>query len=37
MIVEVIVPYTFRHRYAKASNSAGIPLPNIASDMGHTT
>ena len=37
MIDEVIVPYTFRHRYAKASYAAGIPLPNIAAAMGHTT
>jgi len=30
MIGEVLVPYTFRHRYAKASHAAGIPLTNIA-------
>jgi len=37
MIGEVLVPYTFRHRYAKASHAAGIPLTNIATAMGHTT
>ena len=37
MIEEVLVPYTFRHRYAKASHAAGIPLTNIAAAMGHTT
>ena len=37
MIDEVLVPYTFRHRYAKASHAAGIPLTNIASATGHTT
>ena len=37
MIGEVLVPYTFRHRYAKASHAAGIPLTNIAAAMGHTT
>ena len=37
MIGEVLVPYTFRHRYAKASHGDHIPLPNIAADMGHTT
>ena len=29
MIGEVLVLYTFRHRYAKASHAAGIPLINI--------
>ena len=33
---EVLVPYTFRHRYAKASHAAGFPLANIASAMGHS-
>ena len=37
MIEEVLVPYTFRHRYAKASHAAGIPLTNIAAAMGHIT
>ena len=37
MIGEVLVPYTFRHRYAKPSHAASIPLPNIAAAMGHTT
>ncbi len=38
-VSEVLVPYTFRHRYAKAShqkNDPVIPLANIASAMGHT-
>ena len=30
------VPYSFRHRYAKASHSKGFPLTNIAESMGHT-
>ena len=37
MIGEVLVLYTFKHRYAKASQSAGIPLPSIAAAMGHTS
>ena len=37
MITEVLVPYTFRHLYAKGSQSAGMPLTNIASPIGHTT
>ena len=37
MIGEVLIPYTFRHLYAKASHAAGIPLTNIAVAMGHTT
>ena len=36
MIGEVLVLYTFRHRYAKASHAAGIPLTKIAAVMGHT-
>ena len=36
MIGEVLVPYTFRHRYAKASHSAANPLTNITVAMGHT-
>ena len=35
-IGEVLVPYTFRHRYAKQSHSAGFPVSNIAAAMGHT-
>ena len=34
---EVLVPYTFRYRYAKSSHAAGIPLPKITTDFGHTT
>tara|TARA_B100000579_G_scaffold129727_1_gene104747 strand:- start:42 stop:236 length:195 start_codon:yes stop_codon:yes gene_type:complete len=37
MIGEVLVPYTFRHLYAKASHVAGIPLTTIAAAMDHTT
>ena len=37
MIGEVLVPYTFRHRYAKVSHAAGIPLTNISAGMSHTT
>ena len=37
MIGEVLVTYTLRHRYAKASHAAGITLPNIVAAMGHTT
>ncbi|MBW3042197.1 hypothetical protein CVO71_06000 [Prochlorococcus marinus str. XMU1408] len=36
MIGEVLVPYTFRHRYAKASHTAGIPLTNIVAAIGYT-
>ena len=36
MIVEVLVSYTFRHRYAKASHAAGIPITNISAVIGHT-
>ena len=35
-IGEVLVPYTFRHRYAKASHASGFPVSNIASAMGHS-
>ena len=34
---ELLVLYTFRHRYAKASHAAGIPLINITAAMGHTS
>ena len=37
MLAEVLVPYTFRHRYAKASHPAGIPSTNITAAMGQTT
>ena len=37
MITKVLVPYTFWHRYAKASHTAGIPLSNISAGIGHTT
>jgi integrase len=30
------VPYSFRHRYAKASHASGFPIANIAQAMGHT-
>jgi len=30
MIGEVLVPYTFRHRYAKTSHDGGIPLTKLA-------
>ena len=35
-IEQVLVPYTFRHRYAKASHAKGFPTKNIAEAMGHT-
>ena len=35
-INEVLVPYTFRHRYAKQSHAAGLPIKNIALAMGHS-
>jgi len=31
-----LVPYAFRHRYAKASHAAGLPVASIAAAMGHT-
>ena len=37
MIGEVLIPYTFRHRYANVSHVAGIPMPNIDTAMGHTS
>jgi len=37
MIREVLVPYTFRPRYAKASHDAGIPLNKISTAIGHAT
>ena len=30
------MPYTFRHRFAKASHAAGFPIANISQAMGHT-
>ena len=35
-IGEFLVPYTFRHRYAKASHASGFPVSNIAAAMGHS-
>ena len=35
-IGEVLVPYSFRHRYAKQSHAEGFPLANICKAMGHT-
>ena len=35
-IGEVLVPYTFRHRYAKQSHAAGFLVSNIPAAMGHT-
>ena len=37
MIGEVLVPYTFRYRYAKVTHAAEIPLTIIAAAIGHTT
>ena len=37
MIDDVLVPYTFRHRYAKSSHLHGIPLTNISAAKGLTT
>jgi integrase len=31
-----LVPYAFRHRYAKASHAAGLPVASTAAAMGHT-
>ncbi|KZR64538.1 Phage integrase family protein [Prochlorococcus sp. MIT 1303] len=33
---EQLTTYSFRHRYAKASHAAGLPVANIAEAMGHT-
>ncbi len=33
---EELVSRTFRHRYAKESHAAGIPVADIASAMGHS-
>jgi len=30
-----LVPYAFRHRYAKSSHAAGLPVASIAEAMGH--
>ena len=35
-IGEVLVPYSFRHRYAKQSHAQKFPLANICNAMGHT-
>ena len=37
MIGQMLVPYTFRHRYAKTFLIADSSLTNIAAAMGHTT
>ena len=37
MIREVLVTYTFMHRYAKASNAAAITVTNITAAISHTT
>tara|TARA_B100000579_G_scaffold289095_1_gene239844 strand:- start:260 stop:454 length:195 start_codon:yes stop_codon:yes gene_type:complete len=36
MIGHLLVPYTYRHRYAKVSSAACIPITIIASAMGNT-
>ena len=36
MIGKILVPYTFRHRYAKDSHTADNPLINISDDIGNT-
>ena len=33
---EQLMPYSFRHRYAKEMHAANLPLANIAEAMGHT-
>ncbi len=33
---EHLTAYSFRHRYAKASHAANLPVANIADAMGHT-
>ena len=35
-INEILVPYTFRHRYAKQSHAFRFPVSNIAAAMGHS-
>ena len=35
-IGEVLVPYSFRHRYAKQSHAEKFPLANICKAMGHS-
>ena len=35
-IGEVLVPYSFRHRYSKASHAEGFPMANICKAMGHS-
>ena len=37
MIGEVLVPYTFMHRYAKASYATGIRLTNISAAIAQST
>ena len=36
MIGDVLITYTFRHRYAKSSHLHGIPLTNISAAKGLT-
>ena len=33
---EVLMPYTLRYRYAKASHAVGLPIANYAQAMGPT-
>lgn len=35
-VEEKLVPYSFRHRYAKTAHAANIPVLNICEMMGHT-
>ena len=35
-IGEVLVPYSFRHRYSKASHEEGFPMANICKAMDHS-
>ncbi len=37
MIVEVLVSYTYRHRYAKASHAVDIHLTNITASTSLST
>ena len=36
MIGKLLVPYTFRHRYAKAYHASDIQLTNISTEISHT-
>ena len=33
---EELTPYAFRHRYAKQSHAARLPVATVATAMGHT-